>query len=163
MSPPFERQNLAKKEHGQDGELLIVGIFSTAEFIFCWNSSPYSRNFDSMISKTASKSSWYKHSSYATAMFSRTVACSWRPPAEIQVCCENCVDDPSFQTIFPFLMTGITYSTLNSLSYKQTKSIFTFSKLNFNFYINAFYLDGIFSFQCFKKETFAGVLQNRCS
>ena len=58
---------------------------------------------------------------------------------------------------------NITYNKLNTLSYKQTKSIFMFITLNFNIYITALCYDGNFSFQCYQKQTFTNVLQNRCS
>ena len=58
---------------------------------------------------------------------------------------------------------NITYNDLNTLSYKQTKSIFIFITLNFNIYIIALCYDGTFSFQCYQNQTFTGVLQNRCS
>ena len=44
LSPPFERQTLVQKEQRKDGKLLTTGIISTAKFISCWNSSPFSKN-----------------------------------------------------------------------------------------------------------------------
>ena len=55
--------NDSKKEHGMDNQLLSAIIFSTTKFTSSSNSTTFTKKPNSIISKTASKSSWYRYSS----------------------------------------------------------------------------------------------------